>query len=199
MAITVNNTTTVGGTSISGATSIDADNQFSGGETDIAAGLAGTLSTRTSDVAGVLTVASDHGIEAADVIGIASEGAFAYDATVDSITATTITFSAASGDVLPIATTAIIVSKVVEVDIAFSGDALVAMAMESTQRTLATLESSGSIDLAKELEANGLPYHWNSENGYTNPIAGDDIIKSNVYNGSISAATYNLVVAYNNA
>lgn len=62
----------------------------------------GTLSTRTSDTAGVLTVAEGHGIVAGDVIDVYWDGGHATSGTVTDADDTTITFESATGDVLPI-------------------------------------------------------------------------------------------------
>jgi len=196
--ISVSNAQTIAGKTISGNASIAADNEVSSTET-IPVGIAGTLSTRTSDTAGVLTVESGHGYESADEISIASASAFSYDGVVDSVAATTITFSSADGDVLPLVDAAIIASQPTEIDITFSGTALVALAASCTQRALFTLENSSTVDLAQEVQANGLPYAWNTSMGFTNPVTGDAIVKANVYNGSVTAATFSMVAAYNNA
>jgi hypothetical protein len=69
----------------------------------------GTLTTRTSDTAGVLTLGSGHGIEAADTFDVTwnSLANRRLTVTADSVDATTVTFSGGSGDVLPSTSTAV--------------------------------------------------------------------------------------------
>src|ERR1700722_16887781 len=100
-------------------------NRTGGGGTTLSVpipvGIAGTLSTRTSGTAGVLTVPTGHGITTSNIIdiywGVGSANR-AYSCVVTATTTTTITFNTASGASLPIVTTAIVVSP--QVTIAFN-------------------------------------------------------------------------------
>lgn len=67
----------------------------------------GTLSTRTSDTAGTLTMASGHGITDAARIDIYWADGQCTSALVGTVATNSVPFTLATGDVLPIATTAI--------------------------------------------------------------------------------------------
>jgi hypothetical protein len=103
-----------GGVSIQPPPVVRSGNNIFGSQPSLPAGTAGTLSTRTSDTAGVVTVAS-HALNNGDKVDIFWSGGQCYGANVDSNTATTLTFSGAAGTVLPIATTAVVITKQVAV------------------------------------------------------------------------------------
>lgn len=67
----------------------------------------GTLSTRTSDTAGTLTMASGHGITDADLIDIYWSTGQCTSALVGTVSGTSVPFTLATGAALPLADTAI--------------------------------------------------------------------------------------------
>lgn len=149
------------------------------------AGKAGTLTTRTTAVAGVLTVASGHGIVSPNPIGIFWEGG-SQRAIVSSVTATTITFATGVGTDLPVITTPIVVGKQEIHALALTGNNLKALLIDSQNR--------GYFDMQDSLDASMLArdmpdregYSWFINTGHTNPLAGDVIARVIIINGGIS-------------
>jgi len=88
----------------------DTDNPF---EVTVPAAKAGTLTTRTDNDTGIVTVASGHGITTSDKIDLydASGVIIRKDQDVTATTATTISIDAGTGSNLPAATTAVRVAK----------------------------------------------------------------------------------------
>lgn len=86
------------------------------------AGKAGTLSTRTDNNTGIATVATGHGITTSDVVSVYWSGGRRYGMTVTATDSTTISVDGGSGDNLPSASTALVVSKEVTANILLDGD-----------------------------------------------------------------------------
>ena len=86
------------------------------------AGLAGTLTTRTDNDTGVVTVASGHGITAADTVDVYWSGGRRYGVDVTAVGGTTISIDIGSGDNLPSASTAVVICKQVAANVMIDGD-----------------------------------------------------------------------------
>jgi hypothetical protein len=159
---------------------------------DVPAGLAGSLTTRTDDNTGVVTLASGHGILTDDVVSIFWAGGFASAATVSGSTATTVTFDVDSGDTLPIATTSVVVSKKATHELLLNGDSLDMFAIKNTQRCcIAFLDDESAAALTYEIaEREGR--FWVSGMGFVNPLAGESIESVSISNGSTTALTIDI-------
>ncbi len=155
----------------------------------MAAGLAGTLSTRTDNDTGVLTVATGHGITISDTVAVFWNGGFVKNCDVTAVTSTTISIDAAIGDNLPTATTAIVVSKQNSYSLLLSGDTLRVMAISCGQRALVDFRSSAPATLLAYDMAESEGRTWLSESDVTNPLAGDTVATVHVANGGTTAAT----------
>jgi hypothetical protein len=169
------------------------------------AGIAGTLSTRTDNATGVLTVPTGHGITTANMVDVYWSGGRRYGATVTGTTSTTISFNVGSGTNLPIATTAIVVSPQVTVQLAFKAGSLVFFAASQTYTTLGETAAShvdyqdaSSVELlSQDLTAN-TPAVCDVAGGSTNLFSGNPVVKALASNGSaVNAATLNLIVVQN--
>jgi len=69
--------------------------------------MSGTLSTRTDDDDGVVTVAAGHGVSAEDLVNVLwASGGLRVGMSVSMAAATTVTVSGGSGDALPVVDTA---------------------------------------------------------------------------------------------
>lgn len=156
------------------------------GETSRPAGKAGTLSTRTSDTAGTLTLGSGHGITDGQEIMIFWSTAFAYYATVGTVAGTSVPFTGAAGTVLPSQGTAIVASVQSEVAFNFAGSNAAMLAIAGDRRCGVLLAASDdTVHLAKDVAAGG-GYFWDG-NG-TNPVSGDTINKLVIGNGDSANA-----------
>lgn len=165
-------------------------------EVSLAAGESGTLSTRSDDGAGVLTV-TGHSIEAADVVDIYWPGGERYGVTVDSVDTNTITFDdtpAATGDVLPVQDTAIVVCERQLINIAFDGDDVQLFAIHTTQRSQCSFYDADD-DLIKqyELAEANVAESWYASSSESNPLTGDAITYAYASNGSATAATLTIL------
>ena len=127
---------TIAGMSIRKTVIRDSDADVAYGPYTLPTARAGTLSTRTDDDTGVLTVASGHGITTADTVDVYWSGGVRYGMTVTATAATTIDINLGAGDVLPAQDTAITVCEQTEIE--FDLDALdlqlAALSIESTNR-----------------------------------------------------------------
>ena len=86
------------------------------------AGKSGTLSTRTDNNTGQLTVASGHGITASDTVDVYWSGGRRYGVDVTAVASTTIDIDLGSGDNLPTQGTAVVVCKQVAANVMIDGD-----------------------------------------------------------------------------
>jgi len=153
----------------------------------MAPGRAGTLSTRTDDNTGIVTVASGHGITDADKVSVFWNGGYRYNVTVTATTSTTISIDLGAGANLPIATTVVVVGKEVEHALAIDGDQLVVLAIGC--------ENRASIHFRDGSDASLLPYDlqasegrlWVAGMGFTNPLASDTVANIVIANGGVTA------------
>ena len=108
-------------------------------EVAIPAGKAGSLTTRTNDGAGVITLAAGHGIAALAVVDIYWSGGARYGVLVDTLSGTgdiELNFDdtpTATGDVLPVKDTAVVVSPRTTINVPIDGDAVEMFGVHSTR------------------------------------------------------------------
>jgi len=175
-------------------------------DVNLPAGLAGTLTTRTSDAEGVATVAEGHGLTGGDKIDVYWAGGLRYGVTVDSVTSTTITFGtggAGAGDNLPAQGTAIVVAAQVTIDEAFDGDDLAMIAAGATlvgsgtaaRAHLTFLDAGGATLHAVEL-AGGEAWSWASGTGAANPLTGNPVASIRVTAGTAAETRLQIAGIY---
>lgn len=196
MAITgkCNQTLSLPGVSIS--TTID--RSASGGvppqDVAVPAAKDGTLSTRTDNTDGELTMTdADHGIETGDKITIFWDGGIAYQATVGTVDGKVVPFTGAKGNNLPDAATAVTAGIITVLDVDFDGDKLKMFAAMSNRRGHVVFEDSGDNVLsAAELVANE-PYLYIDGIIAENPLTGNPVDEVHVANGDATApATFKM-------
>lgn len=154
---------------------------------------AGTLSTRTDDNTGTLTLGSGHGITDGQIVDVYWDGGMRYGMTVGTVSGTSVPIDLGSGDNLPIATTAITAVVVTAINIAIDGDEakLIAIELSTTDKSLRT---AGHIQLrdasANEIAAldlvTNVPQVWDIEGGSANPFAGNPITTARASQASAS-------------
>ncbi len=162
------------------------------------AGKTGTLSTRTSDSAGVATLASGHGVTTADVVDVYWTGGVRYGCDVSVVATDDVTFGTISGggDVLPAQDTALIVTPRVEFDVNFDGDLVEMVAAGCDKR--AHIEFTEDDDTSihpVELVANAA-WSWATDTGVTNDLAGNPVGKIQASCGEASAGELKIGVLY---
>jgi hypothetical protein len=188
-----------GGVSIARTVNRTADGQATVSIT-LPAATAGTLTTRTDNDTGVITVAS-HSITTDDTVDVYWSGGRRYGVDVTAQDATTISIDIGSGDNLPIATTAVTIVKQVPLNIAIDGDAaaLVAVSLETSDPSLTTKGRVQFLDAAEdtiatlEMTAN-TPNIVDVTGGDTNIYTGDPITHAVASNAnSTYTATLNIL------
>lgn len=169
-------------------------------DVSLAAAKTGTLTTRTSDTAGTLTMASGHGFTDGQIIDIYWATGQCTRATIGTVATNSVPFTGAGGDVLPIATTAIKAMVQRVETLTFADAALVALALGAAVAACSAtfLKADGSIvgRVLVDAAADGVsPQHyiWHSANGATIPVS-DDVAEVCLTHGD-SDNTRTVVVA----
>jgi hypothetical protein len=129
----------------------------------------GTLTTRTNDTAGVITV-EEHSFAAADIIDIYWADGTQLEATVSGTTATTITFSGGNGDVLPVATTEVTVFEPTEITQVVTKTKQQAMLMTVNGRCVVRTNSVTAPAETWEFEEND-GFAWRTTGVHANPFS----------------------------
>lgn len=184
-------TVTVGGRTVSGSnTRSEATEIGIKPASPLAAGKAGTLSTRTDADTGTLTLGASHGITTGAVIDLYWTGGIQRGVTVGTVSGVSVPIDAGVGDDLPIATTSIVACVVTVIDVDVDGDTVV-MAAASTGQTRASIEfqqNDGTPIVSLDLAA-GEVWDWAADQGPANPFAGVSLGKILVSNGSSTETT----------
>jgi len=187
-----------GGNTAVASSSFNSDFAAENSPDEVAAfALTGSLTTRTSATAGIVTSAS-HTITGL-VICVFWTGGYRVDVDVDSSDTNTITFSGGSGDDLPDEDTAVYVSERLQVDTLLNGANLSLLCLKADQSFLVSvLDSSDVSQLDTERNA-GDAYLWYSGAGDNPLVAITDIAKINFYNRSLTTdANVSAIYAYDN-
>jgi hypothetical protein len=166
-------------------------------EITVPKGFAGTLSTRTDNETGTLTLGNGHGITTGQIIDLYWNGGARYEITVGTVSGNSVPIGAddsGSGSNLPIATTAIVASPRVAFNADIDGDELSLLAIqqvyantaETAKSRVSLLDSADDEIAALTLDAN-TPRVFDVEGGDSNPFTGDPITNGVVSNGSSAA------------
>ncbi len=191
------------GGSISQVTPRTADGGGSN-EITVPVGQDGSLTTRTNDTTGTVTMDSgSHTITTGMNVGLYWSGGNAYDVTVGTVSGTSvpITVAGAESTALPVTSTAIVVSPSVTFNCAIDGDELSLLAMQqyfaSTSETASShiqFLDSGSSEIAEVDLAALTPRTYDITGGDTNSFTGNPITSAIVSNGSTTnAATFKIL------
>jgi hypothetical protein len=159
--------------------------------TSVLAAQPGTLSTRTSNVAGTLTMTNaDHGIVTGQRFDLYWTGGSCFGVIAGTVSGTSIPFTRVQGgDVLPTASTSIIVGIAQSVSFSVVGDRITALvcgkASELVRCYYVFLEASNILGLAVLNQA-GRSYVWDGTTKATGPVGSGP-----VGSASISAVILN--------
>lgn len=163
---------------------------------------AGTLSTRTDNNTGTLTLGSGHGITDGQIIDVYWSGGVQRTVTVGTVSGTSVPIDGGIGDNLPIATTAITACVQKAINLAIDGDNadIVAVILETNDKALRTTANVQFLDAAADVIAEidlvaNVPQVWDIEGGSSNPFTGDPItnLKASQAN-STTTETYTLKI-----
>lgn len=189
-----------GGVSIQQNLAVTADHPNSY-EVDVYAGIAGSLTTRTDNDTGVVTVATGHGITTSHLVDLYTSAGvlIRQDMTVTATTGTTISIDAGSGSNLPTVLDPVIVSRQVIVNANIDGDAIqfAAVCLEipgtQTSKGRAIFEDAAADDIAELTLTANAPLTYNVAGGQTNPFTGDPITGCRASNGNATAAKLKII------
>lgn len=189
MQATITSTVQCGGVSVQSTITREAEGSNTPYSDTIAAGSSGTLSTRTDDNTGVVAAAAGHGIVTSDTVDVywATGVRYGMDATVSG---DNITVDLGAGDVLPAQSTAVVITKQIEVNADFDGDDMVLFYAYANVRAHLDFQDSGGASLfALELDDENPLYWWASDTEIALPITGNAVAAIFISNGTTSAGT----------
>jgi hypothetical protein len=199
---TVEITISAGGISIQSVVTRTQDAGIPPQEIAVAAAKAGTLSTRTNDTAGTLTMAANHGITNAAKIDIgwndsSSDFQACYGATVGTVSNLSVPFTGAAGTVLPTENATIAAQVRLPQNVAWDNDDGVLLGFMSTRNGHVVFEDSGNNVLkAQRMRASEACLYWD-EGFMANPITGNAVEQLQLTNlDSANAATFKLCGLY---
>lgn len=169
----------------------------------MAAAKSGTLTTRTDDNTGELTMAASHGITTGQIIDIYSAGPVVHrKSTVGTVSVNAVPIDSGVGDVLPADETAITAMVRQNVNCLIDGDncKLIAVLFKTTDATLTTAGHVSFYDASDneiaelDLVAN-VPRVYDIEGGAANPFTGNPITYARISHAGTSATeTYRFQV-----
>ena len=139
----------------------------------------GTLTTRSTATAGVITIADGHSVLASETVDLVWAGGERYGVDIDSVDATKITFSGGAGDDLPDSTTAITVGRIISTIMAFDGDDADIFALNSASSgamTVTFIDSGDAVLASYRLtSSNSYTFIWDTGVGTANPLTGNAV------------------------
>lgn len=159
----------------------------------------GTLTTRTDNTTGTLTMAGGHGITTGARLDLYWTGGSRRGITVGTVSVNSVPFSAGAGDNLPVATTAITAQVPTSESVIVTGSNVVSIgASLPLGGTIVFAASDNTEIFAKVLTATNTAYAWASGYSGTNPLAGGAVAKVFLSQGSSAAgSTASSLVQYN--
>jgi len=142
----------------------------------------GTLTTRTDDNTGTLTMAGGHGFTDGQIIDIYWSGGVQRSVTVGTVATNSVPIDSGIGDNLPADETAITAVVQKSINLANDGDnaKFIAVILETLDKTLRTAANVQFRDAAADVIAEidlvtNVPQVWDIEGGSANPFTGDPI------------------------
>jgi hypothetical protein len=210
--IEVGRTYTAGGRSYNGGTTLQADavSGFDKSATvnPVPVAVQGTLSVRTDDDTGTLTMDSaSHGIVTGQFVSLFWEVGGVKGArrnvVVGVVAGTSVPFDLGAGDVLPAAASVIKVGKCVTEEINVPTSDLVSLVAKADlpatgHRWHNVLKTAGDVEVLNvTLSGNGNSYGWDNASGVATPI-GTAVTKATVCHESLTAPLGCSVYAYKN-
>lgn len=188
----------LGGINVNGAYTRTAPGQLSEQVTPdiLVAGLAGTLTTRTDNDTGVVTLGDGHGIQQNDKVSLCWPAGSRINMNVTNVAGNLVTVDAGSGDNLPVATTTIVLAKVIRINCSFAGNDLeIVAAVCGNDLAVGFYSVADALLYQLKLKGGnpqGEPWFWVKNAGIANPLAGAAVAYILVGNGEAEASTFSL-------
>jgi hypothetical protein len=153
----------------------------------VAVGNAGTLSTRTDNDTGVVTLSAGHGILTNDKVDVFWSGGRRYGMTA-TVNVNAVTVDLGSGDNLPALNTAVVVCKRQVVNAAFDPDDMAVLLVTANRRvSIVFVDAGGATLLALDLGAGECCLWW-TNSGIARPMSGNPVAAIWASNGDATAA-----------
>lgn len=190
-----------GGVSIQTQPVIRTNSGAIGLEDTLSAAKTGTLTTRTDNNTGTLTMAASHGITTGQIIDIYWSGGVQRTVTVGTVATNEVPIDGGIGDNLPADETAITAVVQKSINLAIDGDNadIIAVVLETVDKSLRTagnvqfLDGSAAVIAEIDLVAN-VPQVWDIEGGSANPFTGNPITNLKASQANTTAETYTLKI-----
>lgn len=164
-------------------------------EDTLSAAKSGTLTTRTDDNTGTLTMANGHGITTGQIIDIYWSGGVQRTVTVGTVATNEVPIDGGIGDNLPADETAITAVVQKAINLAIDGDNadIIAIVLETVDKTIHTAANVQFLDAAADVIAEidlvtNVPQVWDIEGGSANPFTGDPITNLKASQASTSTS-----------
>jgi len=162
----------------------------------------GTLTTRTDNTDGELTMSASHGITTAAVIDLYWSGGVRYGVVVGTVATNAVPISGGSGDNLPADETAITAVVQTSINLLVDGDntKIIAISLETVDKTLRTaghvqLRDASNAEIAEIDLVTNVAQVWDIEGGSANPFTGNVITNLKASQGSsTSTETFTLKI-----
>lgn len=184
----------VGGAPMNTSISRTADGQISH-EVQVPAAKTGTLTTRTTDTTGTLTMTTGHGFVTGDKIDLYWTGGRRLNVSCGTVVGDSVPISGGSGDILPTQGTAITAMKQVTVDTDFDGAKLKIIGMTSSARGRVGFYEATTEEVSVDLAANEAWLWWEGGSG-TNPLLNTVVSSLGVTQAGTTPATLRLGLLY---
>lgn len=159
-----------------------------------AAGLAGSLTTRTNDTTGTLTMGAAHGLVENQVVDLYWTGGMRAGITIGAVNGTSVPISGGSGSILPTLSSAIVVGVRRTVEVPFDGDDKQLIAYCLNKRGYIRFLDGDDVeiaDTARELVASE-GWFWLDDH-HANPFAGVSVAKLQISCGVAIAPRFQFV------
>lgn len=153
----------------------------------VAAAKTGTLTTRTDNAAGVVTAAAGHGLVTGDKVDLFWSGGRRYGVSV-TVATNAVTLASGAGDNLPVANTAVTITKRRTVALGFDGDALAVLMIGNDRRCNVDFQAANGTSLLSLSLAAGEGFSWVSGSNVTNPLASTAVAQAVISNADSSNA-----------
>jgi hypothetical protein len=158
----------------------------------------GTLTTRTNNTSGIATLEAGHGIVASNVVDLYWTGGRRYNVNATAVATNDVTFSGGTGDNLPVATTALTMTKQQTIDTDFVGNLLVAIGALCAARAHLSFYDSLTLRLSVDLTANEL-WFWVNGGTAANPLAAGSVTHIIASQAGTAAAALKVGALYTSA
>lgn len=159
----------IGGKSFAQATNFSAGTGLIK-EISISAAQVGTLTTRTDNNTGVVTITGTNLISTGARVDIFWSGGSRRGMTVGTVSGQSVPIDLGAGDNLPSASTALQVSVATSYEMVFDGDDITAFGMWSQEEGQFTFCDASVVEIfSVQLEA-GVAYVWDDNSSLTNPF-----------------------------